>query len=106
VILSGASQIVADFSVSLDKLFPSSLLQKTSEAFPIEAKAQFGSLHICAEKTTIPGRIGPLNPTTFNLARRIDIPYEANRYFSQANTTTEKHLELLEQIERLAKKSK
>src|ERR1700732_33441 len=72
------SQVVADFAVSLDRLFPNSLLQEISEAFPIEAKAQFGGLYIGADKTTIPGRIGPINPTTFNISRRIDIPYERN----------------------------
>src|SRR5712671_2445864 len=69
------SQIVADFAISLDNLFPSVLLQKISEAFPVKAKAQFLGLNINADKTTIPGRIGALNPTTFNIARRIDIPY-------------------------------
>jgi hypothetical protein len=100
------STIVADFETSLDAIFPISLLKKIGAAYPVEGDAQFSSVAINIDKTKIAGRVGPLNPTTFTISRRLDIPYEQNRYFSQANATTEKHLELLEEVERWARKSK
>ncbi len=67
---------------------------------PVEGDAQLYTFRLNFDPSRIPGRLGPINPTNFLIERRVGVPYERNRYFSQANTTTEKHLELLEQIER------
>jgi hypothetical protein len=69
-----------------------------------QANAEFQGLRFDADKSTIPGRIAAINPTAFNISRRTDVPYDMNRYFSQANASTDDHIELLEEIERLAKK--
>ena len=99
------SAIVADFEHSLDSLMPSPLLAKISAALPFEGRAQVSGININIDKTTIPGRAGPINPTIFNIFRRIDVPYALNRYFSQANMTTEDHIALLGEVEKLAGKS-
>jgi hypothetical protein len=100
------STIVADFESSLDSLMPSPLLAKISAALPIEGRAQVSSFNINIDKATIPARLGPINPSIFNIHRRVDVPYAQNRYFSQANMTTEDHIALLGEVEKLAGKSK
>jgi hypothetical protein len=96
------STIVADFDKSLDSLFPPGLLQNISAAMPVHGRAQFFAIHFNFDPSTIPGRISRINPSQFRIERRLEIPYDQNRYFCQANTTTEKHIELLEQLERMA----
>lgn len=101
------STIVVDFENSLDNLIPARLLKKVGEALPIERRsAQFSGISINVDKTTLPGRLGPINPTIFNIYRRLDVPYAQNRYFSQANMTTNEHLELLGEFEQLAARTK
>jgi hypothetical protein len=100
------SQIIADFESSLDTLIPSSILQKIGKAVGVEEQAQFSAIGVNFDKTKLRGRVAPINPTTFNIQRRIDVPYEQNRYFSQANMTTENHIELLTEFEKLAAKAK
>jgi hypothetical protein len=95
------STIVSDFERSLDRLIPASLLTMVSEAIPVEADAHFLSIAINADKHDLRGRLSGINPTSFNIGRRLEMPYETNRYFSQANATTEKHIELLEHLESL-----
>jgi hypothetical protein len=96
------STIVADFEKSLDGLFPAPLLKSISAAMPVQGNAQFLAVHVNFDPSTVPGRLGTINPTNFRIERRVSIPYDQNRYFCQANTTTEKHLELLEELERMA----
>lgn len=100
------STIVADFDVSLDTLFPSSVLEKIEAAISIKGKAQFAGLNINVDKTTLPNRIGGINPSIFNIYRRLDIPYEKNRYFCQANMGTKDHIALLGEFEKLASNPK
>jgi hypothetical protein len=95
------STIVADFEKSLDSLIPQSFLDNVAAAMPVQGNAQFHALQINFDQTTLPGRIAPINPSHFRVERRLSVPYDQNRYFCQANTTTEKHIELLEQLERL-----
>jgi hypothetical protein len=96
------STIVVDFEHSLNNLLPSSLLRKLENATSVDAAAQFAGVNINADKTTLRGRLGPINPTNFNISRRLDIPYDVNRYFCQANMTTANHLEILAEFETLA----
>jgi hypothetical protein len=96
------STIVADFDRSLDGLLAPPLLQIISAAMPVQGDAQLFHFHVNFDQSKIPGRIGPINPTNFRVERRNGIPYDQNRYFCQANTTTEKHIELLERMEQLA----
>jgi hypothetical protein len=99
------SIIVADFEHSLNSLFPTSLLEKIGKNLPVEAKAQFSGFDINADQTLVPGRWHSINPTRFAIHRRLpNIPYDVNRYFSQANMATEQHMELLGEFEKLAAK--
>jgi hypothetical protein len=98
--------IVADLDHSLDNLIPASLLKMVQAATPVGGVSQFSSIGINADKTTIRGRIGPINPSAFNIARRVDVPYETNRYFSTANMRTTDHLAIIKEFERLAGKAK
>lgn len=100
------STVVADLDHSLDNLIPPSLLKLVEKATQIEGRSQFASISINMDKSTIPGRIGPINPSLFNIARRIDVSYETNRYYSQANVTTAEHLAILEEFERVAGRAK
>jgi hypothetical protein len=99
------STIVVDFEHSLNNLIPGQLLKQVEKAIPVEADAQFAGIYINADKTTLRGRLGPVNPTLFNIHRRLEIPYDVNRYFSQANMRTADHLELLAEFEQLAAKA-
>src|SRR5262245_2974572 len=96
------STIVADFTTSLDGLFAPRLLKDISAAMSLQGEAHCLAVHFNFDPSKIPGRIAHLNPTSFRIERRVGVPYEQNRYFSGANTTTEKHIELLEQIEKAA----
>jgi len=99
------STIVADFEHSLNSLFPTVLLERISKNLPVEAKAQFAGFDINADQTLVPGRWAAINPTRFVIHRRLpNIRYDANRYFSQANMTTDQHVELLAEFEKLAAK--
>jgi hypothetical protein len=100
------SHIIADFEHSLDGLIPTALLQKIEKAIGVQGRAQFSGISINYDKTKLPVRLGPLNPTVFNIQRRIDVPYEQNRYFCQANMTTANHTELLTEFEKLVAKPK
>jgi hypothetical protein len=95
------STIVADFGKSLDSLFPPPLLKSISESMLVQGKAQFFAIHLNFDPLAIPGRISRVNPSQFRIERRLEISYDQNRYFCQANTTTEKHVVLLEQLERM-----
>jgi hypothetical protein len=48
-----------------------------------------------------PRTIPHLRNTAFTIERRVNAPYEENRYYSFAPLQTEEHLRVLEQIERL-----
>jgi hypothetical protein len=95
------STIVVDFEKSLDSLIPKSFLEKVSDA-GMWGKSHFLSIAFNSDKTERKGPLTGVNPASFSIGRRIDAPYAMNRYFSQANTTTEKHLGLLEDLKRLA----
>lgn len=100
------STIVVDFEHSLDNLIPARLLKKIGEALPVEGSPQFAGININVDKTTLRGRLGPINPSVFNISRRLDVPYAQNRYFSQANMTTHEHVDVLAEFEQLAAKAK
>jgi hypothetical protein len=94
------SAVVADFDVSLDRFFPQWLLEKVSAAIGVEGDAEFFGMNINFDRTKIGQRLRAINPTLFNVHRRIETPYDLNRYFSQANMTTEKHIEILSDLEK------
>jgi hypothetical protein len=94
------STIVVDFEKSLDALFPKSLLEKVSEA-GIWENSHFLSIAFSPDKSERKGPLTGVNPPSFSIGRRVDVPYGMNRYFSQASTTTEKHIGLLEHLEGL-----
>jgi hypothetical protein len=96
------SNIVADFDKSLDGFIDSPLLKLVAAAMPIDGHAHLTSFRINFDPSAVPERMGPINPTNFLIERRIGVPYDQNRYFCQANTTTEKHVELLEKFEKSA----
>jgi hypothetical protein len=69
---------------------------------PVTADAHLLTLRINFDPADLPPRIADINPTLFTIERRLGpIPFDLYRYFSQANATTEKHIELLEEAERL-----
>jgi hypothetical protein len=99
------STVVVDFEHSLNSMFPTALLEKIGKHLPIEARAQFAGFDLNADKTLVPGRWAGINPTRFVIHRRLpDLAYDTNRYFCQANMTTEQHLELLGEFEKFAAK--
>jgi hypothetical protein len=95
------STIIADFDKSLNSLLPKPILKEIADAMPVEGNAEFQAVYINFDQTKLSGQIAPLNPSHFRIERRAGVPYNYNRYFCQANTTTEKHIELLEQLERV-----
>jgi hypothetical protein len=100
------STIVVDLEYSLDNLIPAKLLKKVEVSIGVDAKTHFSGININADKTTLSGRLGPINPTFFNVHRRVDVPYDQNRYFSQAHMETTEHLDILAEFEQLAKRGK
>jgi hypothetical protein len=48
-----------------------------------------------------PASPGGIRVPLFVVERRANVPFEENRYFSQAPATTERHLHLLEEIEKI-----
>lgn len=93
------STIIVDFERSLDSIIPKSFLDRVSAA-SYRKDSHFLSIAFSADKTELMGPLSKVNPPSFNIGRRIDVPYGMNRYFSQASTTTEAHIDLLENLER------
>jgi hypothetical protein len=100
------STIIVDFDRSMDHLISNTLLAKIARALPATAAAHFAGININMDKTALPPRLGGINPTLFSIHRREGIPYDQNRYFSQANMATDQHIELLREFEEHAAKSK
>ncbi len=48
-----------------------------------------------------PASPGGMQVPLFVIERRVNVPFEENRYFSQAPATTERHLHLLEEVEKI-----
>lgn len=98
------SGIVVGFDASIDHLICQPLLEVSNNAFPkleIHPIAlQFGPDPMAAARKPI-----GLNAPGFRIERRINFPFEANRYFSGANLSTKAHLDLLAQIELVALKA-
>lgn len=95
------STIVADFSKNINCLLTafrsiSSFIGDRDYKAPLEV----GLLSLYADATKLTKPFDGLNPTLFRIDRRVGVSFEENRYFSLANTTTEKHLEILNYIER------
>jgi hypothetical protein len=98
------STIVADLSASLDDLFPKSILEKIS-AVTARNDAHFLSVGFAPDKTLGFKPMPGVTPTAFSIGRRLDVPFEQNRYFSQASSTTAAHVDLIAEFERLALKA-
>lgn len=100
------STIIADFEHSLDNLVSNTLLARIARALPVTAPAHFAGISINMDKTVLPPRLGAINPTLFSIYRREGVPYDQNRYFSQANMATDQHIELLREFAEQVAKSK
>ncbi len=96
------STIVVDFDRPIDHLFSSAILRKIADVMSIRGASSLMSFRTGFDPATIPSRLGSINPTQFLIERRVAVPFETNRYFCQANTTTELHIKILDEIERLA----
>jgi hypothetical protein len=57
----------------------------------------FGAISSTIDLTKYPGQ----KPIAFTLAKRVNVPFEANIYYSTAPLTTNHHLQLLEKLERV-----
>jgi hypothetical protein len=96
------STIVCDFDESINWLI-SDFLHLTSvisSHLEIDAKVGVTGINFAADPSTLPTRIGKINPTHFSLEPRTDYKFEEKRYYSVANMTTSKHIELLTYLDR------
>jgi hypothetical protein len=101
------STIIADFETSLEGIIPGALLKKISKAMPIAGESQLLNIATNFDATTIAdGRWRGINPTVFRIDRRASVPYELNRYFCVANTTSSDHIDLLKDFEKFALKTR
>ena len=57
----------------------------------------FAAISSAIDPTKYPGG----KPIAFTLAKRVNVPFEANIYYSTAPLTTEHHLQMLERLERV-----
>ncbi|EAQ35988.1 hypothetical protein NB311A_01410 [Nitrobacter sp. Nb-311A] len=94
------STIVVDLDKSLDNIVPKSFLDMIS-ASSAKGNAQFLSIAFNPDKTKGLGPMPGVTPNSFSIGRRVDVPYDQNRYFSQASMTTEKHIEIIEHLQAL-----
>ncbi|SEC70394.1 hypothetical protein SAMN05444161_1665 [Rhizobiales bacterium GAS191] len=62
---------------------------------------ELNSLAFSVDPLTLPQKIGNINPTIFRIDRRASFPYSENRFASFANTSTQNHIHLLENFEKL-----
>lgn len=65
----------------------------------IKAAVGLRSMVFSADAKTLPAHVGRINPTQFLLERRFDAALSERRYYSAANMTTSKHIEVLSWIE-------
>jgi hypothetical protein len=101
-----SSTIVADFDGPLENIFPPSLLNKISKAMPFKGHSDLFSISTNFDASKIAdGRWRGINPSLFKIERRINVPYDVNRYFSVANMKSADHIETLSDFERFTSKT-
>jgi hypothetical protein len=94
------SQIYLTPDVSLDVVNPK--LKEISDYLSSEVRGggfefKIGSLSFWADQTN------KLNPANFTLERALNVPFSENRYFSSAPLETDKHIALIERLEKILK---
>jgi hypothetical protein len=96
------SFLVFELSKSIDRIINGyeKLFYLLEQSMHLPSSAHLGALMFSVDPETLPKRIASINPTAFRIERRTDIPFDRNRYFSMANTSTGTHLAILEEIER------
>jgi hypothetical protein len=101
------STIVCEFVNSIDNLVAdfTAISEMVSSSLDVPASVNVRALAFCADPLQSP-RATKLNPTLFRIEPRDQIEFARKRYFSFANMTTRKHLELLQWLDDLAAKTK
>jgi hypothetical protein len=92
------SEVTVEANVSIDGL--GGKLQKMSELLS-ERSPERPFVPVGVKFGVDPGSPDGLRTPVFVLERRFDAPFESNRYFSQAPATTDRHLQLLDEIEKI-----
>jgi hypothetical protein len=96
------SFLVFELSNSIDRIINGheKLFYLLQQSMHLTSPAHLGALMFSVDPETLPKRVASINPTAFRIERRQDVPFDQNRYFSMANTSTETHIAILEEIER------
>jgi hypothetical protein len=97
------SEIVVDMAKSLNEFISKFAPIQTllTRNIPLAREIQSAALAFNSDPISLSPAIASVNPTIFRIERRAGETYGSNRYFSFANTTTSKHLAILEGLERL-----
>jgi hypothetical protein len=99
------SQVVVEFDRPLSGLFAAHgkiadlIANQNRQIYGVPAVMDFGRLDLELDKTASPLRLGV---PRFIIERRPGVPFSQERYFCSAPMHTKSHLELLEEIERMA----
>lgn len=96
------SFLVFELSKSIDRMINGheKLFYLLEQSMHLSSSAHVASLMFSVDPDKLPKRIASINPTAFRIERRVDVPFDQNRYFSMANTSTGTHIAILEEIER------
>jgi hypothetical protein len=97
------SEVIFDLDKSLDSIIAhySAISSLISKNIPHADAIQCAALAFGSDPKLLTPEMAAVNPTIFRIERRTGEDYDDNRYFSFANTSTEKHLEILQELERL-----
>src|SRR5262245_22198334 len=97
------SLLVVDFPTALNKLVADfdKLSKIIASNIDIARREDLRVIEFQMDPSLLPRELANLNPTAFRLERRVNTEYGQNRFFSFAHTDTEKHLNILRQIEDL-----
>jgi hypothetical protein len=100
-----SSTIVVDFEASPSRLLrqfghlSNFISDRTVTIMPEKRKLEFSRLDFEVDKKAM---TGPAAPPKFTLERRANVSFAQERYFSAAAMATAHHIEVLEEIERIA----
>lgn len=99
------SQIIVEFDESIDNLIRNfeAFTKSYEEMFNLTYKSNMSmhchSVTVNFDRTTVGGDVSKVG--AFAIERRVDEPYELNKFFCQAPLRTEDHIRLIEKIEHL-----
>lgn len=97
------STVICDFDNEIGGIIAefAELAKSIETRLDFQAPVGLRTLHLAADPLILPQRAWKINPTAFVIEPRKDTLFSEKRYFSIANMTTDKHVEILSSLDRV-----